>query len=95
MKVLYSQRGAASVAVLNERGFVCEAVSAENFRMIGEDEERLEAHLAMQARTRRTKLEALRVPAERVRMLDEMATEAPDMAQGATISSIVHGFLRQ
>lgn len=90
VKVLYSRKGAASVAVLNERGFVCEAVSAENFRMIGEDEERLEAHLAMQARTRRTKLEALRLPAERVRMLDEMATEAPDMAQGATISSIVH-----
>ena len=76
--------------MLDEGGFVCEAVAADNFRLIGEDEERLSDHLAMQARTRKEKLAALRLPADRVRILDTMATEVPDLAQTATITSMVH-----
>ena len=90
VKVRYSRGEAASISVLDEGGFVCEAVAADNFQLIGEDAERLSDHLAMQARTRKEKLAALRLPADRVRFLDTMATEVPDLAQTATITSMVH-----
>ena len=90
VKVRYNRGEAASISVLDEGDFVCEAVAADNFRLIGEDEERLSNHLAMQARTRKEKLAALRLPADRVRILDTMATEVPDLAQTATITSMVH-----
>ncbi len=88
--VLYNQGEAASVSVLLDGQWVCEAATAENMRLLGEDEERLSEHLAMQARTRRSKLAALNLPRDRVRMLDAMAMEIPDMAQNATITSLVH-----
>lgn len=78
------------VTILRDNSYICTARTAENFRLLGEDEEKVTALTAMQARTRKEKLAALRLPAERVRVMDDMAMEIPDMAQGATITSLVH-----
>ena len=69
---------------------MCEAAAAVNMKLIGEDEERIAEHLAMQARTRKSKMAALKLPRDRVKMLDTMAMEIPDMASPATITSLVH-----
>lgn len=90
VRLLYNQGDAPSVTVMGPAGFICEAMAAENFRLIGEDRERLRNHMAMQARTKKEKMAALRLPADRVRVLDAMAVEIPDMAQTATITSVVH-----
>ena len=88
--VLYNQGDVPSVSVLLDGQWVCEATTAVNMRLIGEMDERLSEHLAMQSRTRKTKLAALNLPKERVRMLDSMAVEIPDLTTPATITSIVH-----
>ena len=88
--VLHNQGEAASVSVLMDGQWVCEAAAAVNMKLIGEDEERIAEHLAMQARTRKSKMAALKLPRDRVKMLDTMAMEIPDMASPATITSLVH-----
>lgn len=88
--IRYTQENAPSISVLLDNEWVCEAAEAVNMRLIGEDENRIAEHLAMQARVRKNKMAALNLPRERVQMLDTMAVEIPDLAQPSTITSIVH-----
>lgn len=89
VRVLYSAN-AATLSVMHNGAYICEVTVAETFRLLGEEREKLEKHLAMQARTRKNAIAALRLPADRVRFIDRLAVEIPDLAQPATITSFIH-----
>lgn len=90
VQVVMFQHIKGYITVMKDNAYICTAKTAEQYKLLGEDEEKIAQLTAMQARTRKEKMAALRLPVERVRMIDDMAMEIPDMAQGATITSLVH-----
>lgn len=88
--LLYTRQEIGSVTVMLDGAFVCEAPEAETFKLVGEDPERLAEHMKFQQETKRAVREALRLPAERVRMLGTMACEIPEAVTNASITSLVH-----
>lgn len=90
VQIKYDNRDDATVTVLDRDGnYLCEAADASAFRLIGEDEERLAAHMERQSALRREVRAALRLPLERVRMLGTLVGEIPDLAMQSTITSLV------
>ena len=76
--------------IIKDNTCICTARTAERYKLLGEDDEKVTRLTALQARTRKEKMAALRLPMERVRIIDDMAMEIPTLAQGSTITSLVH-----
>ena len=76
--------------IIKDNTCICTARTAERYKLLGEDDEKVNRLTALQARTRKEKMAALRLPMERVRIIDDMAMEIPTLAQGSTITSLVH-----
>ena len=68
--------------------YICEATDANEFALIGEDEERLAEHMERQQLAKREARAALRLPTERVKLLGSLATEIPDLSMTSTITSL-------
>ena len=90
VQVVMFQHIKGYITIMKDSAYICTARTAESYKLLGEDEEKVAWLTAMQARTRKEKMAALRLPAERVRIIDDMAMEIPNLAQGATITSLVH-----
>ena len=91
VQVLYNTKEDAILTVLDRDGrYICAAVTATCFDLVGEDTERLNAHLERQYAAKRAARAALQLPRDRVRMLGTLVSEIPDLAYGSEITSLVH-----
>ncbi len=88
--LLHDKRYTGRVTVLYDGSYVCEAFAKERMKLVGEDEEKLQAHLREQQVAKRGIRQALVLPRERVRMLDQIITERPDLTQASSVTSLVH-----
>lgn len=88
--ILYNRRDAQSISVMLGQEYLCEAQEAQRLQLVGEDPERLAAHMSHQQQSKRSARAALRLPEERVRRLHDLVMEAPDLDTSATLTSMVH-----
>lgn len=88
--VLYSSRQTGSIGVMAGHQYICEAMEAERLQLVGETPEKLEAHMQRQQNSKRAARAALQLPVERIRRLQDLVMEQPDIETGATITSVVH-----
>ena len=88
--VLYNRQDSDTVSVIHDGEFVCEAIKRDRLQLVGESRDRLEEHLRQQRISRRGVREALTMPRERVRQLNTMITESPDLAMPSSVSSLIH-----
>lgn len=88
--ILYSGRDTDTISVMQGAAFICEAAEVDKMRLVGEDEERLAAHMKAQQSAKQRARAALQLPRERAAVLRDLVMETPDLDAATTITSLVH-----
>ena len=84
-----------TVSVFHGQEYMGTVPRAENFRMIGEDPEKIARFMEVARGARKSRIQQLRVARDRVRVVLDRAMEVPDLSNPAVITGLVQERMAQ
>lgn len=88
--ITFDNKDALSIGVLDGHQFICEAEEVERLRLVGEDPEKLTAHMRHQQQAYQTTRENLQLPRVRVKFINDMMVEQEDLETPYTLTTAIH-----